>query len=337
MGNYPLIIYLIQPTMTLDDIQILPADPAAHFAGIATLMNTVESEPNTAESLDEWYQKQLADGVSFAVAQDRSGCMLGFNGIYRANTNIERYFAIYLVVNQDYWNQGIGTMLYANLLTQASALDALTLRVRVRDNCQPGIRFAQKHGFVQKKHSIEMMLDLDTWDDTKFTPIIESLQARGFHFTNMAELGNSLEARRKLFDLNNRAAATDPGSDGIPPWGTFEEFDQDVCGSSWYHPDAQFVAIDTHTGEWAAMSAITVFSEADHAYNLFTGTDVKYRGRKLAQAVKSLALRRARLFGVHTVRTNHNSENEAMIAIDKKLGYGYTPGMLIMEKELQNG
>jgi mycothiol synthase len=161
------------------------------------------------------------------------------------------------------------------------------------------------------------------------------LQAQGFHFTNMAELGDSTEARRKLYELNNSAAATDPGSDSIPPWSSFEDFNRDVCNSYWYHPDGQIIAIDTHTGEWAAMSAITVFSGADHAYNLFTGTNMRYRGRKLAQAVKSLALRKARTFGVDIVRTSHNTENAAMIAIDTKLGYVRTPGMRVMEKELQ--
>jgi hypothetical protein len=36
------------------------------------------------------------------------------------------------------------------------------------------------------------------------------------------------------------------------------------------------------------------------------------------------------------VRTSHNSENTAMIAIDTKLGYVRTPGTLIMEKEMEN-
>lgn len=323
--------------MTLKDIQILPANPTAHFSGIAELMNTLETEPNTVESLTEWYQKQLADGVRFAVALDPEGNMVGFNGIYRANTNIEGYYGIYLIVRNDSLGQGIGSRLYEHLLTQAAELGARTVRTRVRDDCESGIRFALKHGFVQKKHSIEMSLDLDAWDDAKYTPTLQSLQAQGFCFTNMAELGDTPEARRKLYLLNNSAAATDPGSDGIPPWRTFEEFDKDVCSSSWYHPDAQIVAIDSQTGEWVAMSAITVFLNADHAYNLFTGTDIRYRGRKLAQAVKALALRRARGFGVHSVRTSHNSENEAMIAIDTKLGYMRTPGMFIMEKELEHG
>jgi hypothetical protein len=36
------------------------------------------------------------------------------------------------------------------------------------------------------------------------------------------------------------------------------------------------------------------------------------------------------------VRTSHNSENAAMIAIDEKLGYVRTPGMFILEKELES-
>jgi RimJ/RimL family protein N-acetyltransferase len=323
--------------MNLAEIRIFPAEPAAHFVAIAALMSSVETEPTTAASLAEWYAKQVPYGGRLAVAVSPDGQVCGFNGIYRTNTNIERYYGIYLIIPLELRGQGIGSLLYADLLSQAVALNARTLRARVRDDCQPGIHFAEKHDFKLKYHSIEMKLDLLTWDDQQYDSILATLHEQGFIFTNMAEQGDTQEARRKLYVLNNTAAATDPGSDGIPPWSTFEEFEQDVCSSAWYHPDAQFIAIDSHSGEWAAMSAITVFDGADHAYNLFTGTDVRYRNRKLAQAVKTLALRRARQFGVNTVRTSHTSKNSVMIGIDLKLGYMYTPGTLVMEKELDNG
>jgi mycothiol synthase len=321
--------------MDPNSITIKYADRERHFASVVTLMNTHETEPSTVESFSEWYNKQLDDGVRFAVATTPEDEVLGFNGIYRANLNREGYFSLYLIVEDKSRNHGLGGMLFDHLLIQAAQLSAHTLRTRVRDTCEEGIRFANSHGFIEKKHSIEMMFDLSTWDDSRYDPVLHSLQAQGFHFTNMAELGDTKEARRKLYTLNSTAAATDPGSDGIPPWASFEDFEKFVCDTSWYHPDGQVIAIDTRTGNWAAMSAITVFEGADHAYNLFTGTDIRYRGRKLAQAVKSLALRKARTFGVGTVRTNHNSENAAMIAIDTKLGYIRTPGVLIMERELE--
>ena len=322
--------------MDLTHLSIQPADPLRHFAAIAGLMNTQETEPNSAASLAEWYNKQIEDGIRFSVAVTPDGKVIGFNGIYRDNLNLERHYGLYLIIEQDFRSHGLGSRLYDNLLNEAIDLKARTLKMRIRDTCKEGINFAIKRGFVTKKHSIEMMFDLRTWDDQRYGPTLHSLEAQGFQFTDMEELGDTQEVRRKLYILNSTAAATDPGSDGISPWASFEEFEKDVCNSYWYHPNGQIVAIDTQNGEWAAMSAITVFAGADHAYNLFTGTDVRYRGRKLAQAVKALALRKARTFGVDTVRTSHNSENAAMIAIDTKLGYVHTPGTLIMEKEMEN-
>jgi hypothetical protein len=53
---------------------------------------------------------------------------------------------------------------------------------------------------------------------------------------------------------------------------------------------------------------LTRQADIDYAYNLFTGVDKRYRGRKLAQAVKVLALRYARdVLKADIVRTHHNS------------------------------
>ena len=322
--------------MDLPRISIQPADPMRHFAAIASLLTSQETEPTTAQSLTEWYERQLEVGIQLSVALTPQGNVLAFNGTYRENLNYEQLYGIYLIVEQGSRGCGLGSLLYDDLIKRAVALGARTLKTRVRDTNDSAIRFVHQRGFVVKKHSIEMLFDLRTWDDSHYDPTLHDLQAQGFLFTNMAELGDTQLARRKLYALNSTAASTDPGSDGIPPWASFEDFNKFVCNASWYHPDGQIVAIDNRSGEWVAMSAITVFAGADHAYNLFTGTDVGYRGRKLAQAVKALALRKARTFGVDTVRTSHNSENAAMIAIDTKLGYVRTPGTLVMEKDMQD-
>lgn len=84
------------------------------------------------------------------------------------------------------------------------------------------------------------------------------------------------------------------------------------------------------------MSAITRFEGADYAYNLFTGVEKSYRGRKLAQAVKGLALQYAREnLGVSTVRTHHNALNDPMLAIDRKMGYVTINGYYSLEKPLE--
>jgi len=63
--------------------------------------------------------------------------------------------------------------------------------------------------------------------------------------------------------------------------------------------------------------------------------DELYRGCKLGQAVKVLALRYARdVLQVSTVRTHHNTINLPMIAINRKFGYRQMPDFNSMEKSL---
>jgi RimJ/RimL family protein N-acetyltransferase len=135
--------------------------------------------------------------------------------------------------------------------------------------------------------------------------------------------------------LNDTAAMDTPGSDGGHPWASFEDFQRSVCQADWYKPAGQMIVIDEASGDWAAMSAITRFEGNDAAHNLFTGVYKRYRGRKLGQAVKVLALRFARdVLQVRKVRTNHNALNEPMLAIDRKLGYAQVRGSYLMERRL---
>jgi RimJ/RimL family protein N-acetyltransferase len=210
-----------------------------------------------------------------------------------------------------------------------------TLRVSVWDNCPEDKAFAERRGFTERGHQMAMALDLAALNDRPYEAVIARLQGEGFEFTSMEALGNTEEAQRRLYELNDTAASTTPGSEGEHPWQSFEDFVKSVCQAAWYRPAGQKVVIDTATGSWAAMSAITRFEGADDAYNLFTGVATAYRGRKLAQAVKVLALRYARdELRVTRVRTHHNSQNLPMIAIDRKLGYVEMPGTYCMEKVL---
>ena len=62
---------------------------------------------------------------------------------------------------------------------------------------------------------------------------------------------------------------------------------------------------------------------------------LRYRGRKLGQAVKVVALRYAReVLKASSVHTHHNTKNLPMIGIDLKLGYTQTLGSFSMEKVL---
>jgi GNAT superfamily N-acetyltransferase len=316
---------------TENTIFLRPAAPERDFEQLAAWFSLLEDGTTTAAGLAAYYEQEQARIVQ-KTAVDAHGDLLG---IYWAARDRLRpgLFAFFLYVKPERRGQGIGRLLYADLAQAMPAAQAHTLRVSIRDDSPTDRAFAERRGFVERAHAMAMALNLDAFEDRPYDAVIARLQGEGFRFTSMAALGDTEAARRKLYLLNETTGMEIPGTDGAPSWASFEDFRQSVCQSDWYRPDGQMVVIDAHTGVWAAMSAITRFD--DYAYNLHTGVDKRYRGRKLAQAVKAQALRYARdVLKVHTVRTHHNAKNLPMIAIDRKLGYVQISGTLLMEKLL---
>ena len=75
------------------------------------------------------------------------------------------------------------------------------------------------------------------------------------------------------------------------------------------------------------LAAVGAMSSDLDMGNMITGVDRAYRGRKIAQALKLLTIRFARSYGAKTIRTNNDSENAPMLAINRKLGYQPHPGI----------
>jgi len=315
-------------------ITLRPVEPERDFALIAALFTLEQDEPTTEPALKIDYDAHKERIFRLMVAEGEQGELLGFNWATRSRIDAnEAYF--YVIVKPEQRGQGVGSRLYDDVERAAQSAQVKKLEVSIHDNYPEYRSFAEGCGFHERRHSIGMELDLDALDDHPYDEMLDKLGAEGFQFTSMEALGNTEEAQRKLYALNDTAAADTPGSEGIHPWTSFEDFQKKVCGANWYKSAGQMVVIDTATNDWPAMSAITRFEGVDYAYNMFTGTDRRYRGRKLAQTVKVLALRYARdVLKVKTVKTHHNSKNLPMIAIDHKLGYVQTAGNFTMEKIL---
>jgi GNAT superfamily N-acetyltransferase len=315
-------------------IHLRPAEPERDFGQLAAWFSILEDEPASEPNLKEEYERER-ERILLEVAEDGHGELLGFYWAKQHKVEPDR-LDFYLFVTPEQRGQGIGRQLYEALEQAAAATQAKKLRVSAWDTNPEYRAFAERRGFTEKRHHFAMALDLDAFDDQPYDEIIDRLKGEGFQFTSMEALGNTEEAQHKLYALNDAASITTPGAEGEHPWTSFEDFQKSVCQSDWYKPGGQIVAIDASTGEWAAMSAITRMEGTAYAYNLFTGVDTRYRGRKLGQAVKVLALRYAReVLKINTVRTHHNFKNLPMIAIDQKLGYTLLPGTFLMEKSLK--
>lgn len=310
-------------------ITLRPAEPERDFAQLATWFSVLEDDALSEQGLKEYYEKRR-EIIIQRIAENEEGELLGFYWVYFNNAescNID------LFVKPEQRRQGFGKRLYEDLEQSVKNAQAKEINVTIMDSSLESRIFAEQRGFNERWHFIPMRLNLETFNDKPYDDIIAKLKGDGFRFTSMEELGNTEEAQRHLYTLNDETNLDVPGRNGERSWSSFDDFKERVCQTDWYKSGGQKVVIDTATGDWVAMSAISRFQ--NHAYNLHTGVDRRYRGRKLAQAVKVMALRYARdILKVNTVHTDHNTMNQPIIAIDRKFGYVEMPGTFVMKKVL---
>jgi RimJ/RimL family protein N-acetyltransferase len=201
----------------------------------------------------------------------------------------------------------------------------------VADNRPESLAWAQRRGFRVSHHKFASSLVLAVFDERPFTGAIERVAASGIRFTSMAELPDTDENRRKLFDLNRETGRDIPNGDTTFP--SFEDFCQHVFESDWYTPAGQILALDGD--EWVGLSSIRYIPANNSMYHNMTGVRRAHRGRGIAIALKLLTLRYAKSIGADFVRTHNDSDNAPMLAINRKLGYRPEPGVYGLKKGLR--
>lgn len=301
--------------------------PETDIKPVVDLLNSYESPPITEEQMRRWVA-DLPEGrvVHRVVALDERECVVGYGVAAHETWYAPGLFNLWVIVDKAHRDQGTGARLYEDVLAFAVNHGITSLESEVREDDLNALDFAYRRGYRVKLRLFESVLNLDTFDDSPYQPYLADLRAAGIHFFSMADAGDTPEARRKLYDLNLTVVRDIPGSD--EDWFSFEDFERNVCGAPWYRPEGQWLAAD---GErWVGMSAVMMIPEKSSSYNLITGVLGEYRGRKIAQALKLLAVAYARSQGAHSMRTHNNSLNAPMLAVNRKLGYAPEPGKILL-------
>ncbi|MBI5302029.1 MAG: GNAT family N-acetyltransferase [Chloroflexi bacterium] len=319
-------------------IQLYPLDLDTDAPRYVELVNTILPDPVTIERVREWARNFPREGIRQQhVARDENGIIVGCNEASRRPNMAPGTFFIEVIVAPDYGRRGIGAQLYDDAIAFARAHGATRFICEVREHCPDWLRFAQTRGFQINRHIFESTLDLATFDEMRFAGVIESVQARGVRFITLADAGNTEANQRKLYELNQCNAVDIPGWEGEFP--SFEDFSRYVFQASWFRAEGQILAVESDT--WVGLGAVGYFEKTNSAYNMHTGVAREYRGRQIALALKLLVIRRAREWGAIYIRTNNDSQNAPILAINQRLGYKAEPGyfkcLKILEDARTNG
>ncbi len=312
------------------DITIREIDPQTDYERIAAIISFYEPEPVTVEQLREWDAHDFKGQVHRrTVALDTDGHIIGYGLVMHTPWMKAGKFQLASLVDPACIKQGIGTRLHQDNLEFALENGATTANTWVFEDQAEGVHFAEKHGFAIERHIFESTIDLKTFDESRFAGVIEAVEASGIRLFSLADAGNTVEALQKLWDVNYRTYLDDPASSGEFP--QFEEF-QKITSEKWFRPDGQILAADGDT--YIGLSAVGYYKDSNSAYNMMTGVLPDYRGRKIALALKLLSIRAAQRWGADYIRTNNDSQNAPMLAVNRKLGYVAQAGGYRMMKTL---
>ncbi|HUG47234.1 MAG TPA: GNAT family N-acetyltransferase [Candidatus Limnocylindria bacterium] len=223
-----------------------------------------------------------------------------------------------LDVIEDRRREGIGSRLLGELSAAATG-SADEIATRVAEESEAGVFFARARGFVERYRLYEFVLDLETYVDVE--PLSTDLDRLGIQLTTLAA-HDSEELRRDLYALFIETVADVPTPDP-PPATSYEQWEAEMFGLS---TGDEISVLATHEQRPVAICHLSVSGET--AWTEYTGVARGYRGRGLALAVKREGIRLAHQRGVRFIRTENDTLNRAMIAINERLGFRRRPGRI---------
>ena len=256
---------------------------------------------------------------------EQNGEFVGFSRFARnAASYHDQKFLLDVCVHPDHQARGFGKALYSATLEALRKFDPISLRSQVRENDARGLRFAHNRGFLETKRDFESTLELETFDFTAFKrPLPEGVELKNF-----SEL-DSPEFRRHFHEVFSVVRLDTPRAEPPTPL-TFEFFETNVVDDPELIPEVFIFAMkDTQilgfTGGYRG-------AQPGWVDQWLTAVTREARGQGLATAIKVRSLRAVLELGFKTVRTDNDTRNAPMLAVNDKLGYQRQPAVLSMLK-----
>ncbi|WP_446215893.1 GNAT family N-acetyltransferase [Micromonospora sp. IBHARD004] len=206
---------------------------------------------------------------------------------------------------------GAGSALLAAAEERLVGLGARTAYAKVADD-PVAVGFAERRGYRRGRRALFLRLELAAaaLPDLPVPPGVELATA--------ADLAHP----RPLYEADLDAARDEPGDVGMddisyPDW----------LAAYWHRPDLDraLTCLAILDGVVAAFSL--ALTDGRHGYQSgMTGTRPAHRRAGLAGLVKVAALRRARRAGFRYAVTTNDAGNDAMLALNRRLGYRTVAG-----------
>jgi len=307
--------------------------PQTDYPWVAGLLSTARAEPVSPVDLFDEYHGSPPSGqvLRERIAEAAVDGPVGYSRVFRLPWWAEGRYAIHIIVVPAHRGRGIGGLLYDDATAWAASAGATRYDAEMADDDETSLRFARHRGFAINRHLFSSSLAVNDFDPTPFAGTVDEVRSAGIRFFTLADESDTPAARRKLYELNRACSLEIPGRE--PTFSTFEQYQQRNLSPERYRPELCLCAADGD--RWVGLCALV--PEGTALYIRMTGVLSGYRGRKIAQALKLLAVDLAGRHGFARLTTNNDAENAPMLAVNRKMGYRPQPGVYLLVKQCSAG
>jgi GNAT superfamily N-acetyltransferase len=314
------------------------------YVQLANLFNLIEPGSATAQSLEVEDQqiptksnlkkdengRLVGFGRTRVIAENSDGQIIGYGASFRAPWVDPGQLGSVFCVHPDFRRQGVGTRILSHLENWANEQQADVLLSELKDWIDDSLPFVQKRGFSLDAHVYELVLDLNQFETTKYTDLIEKVTKSGIQFVTLAQVHGE-ESEQKLYELCVETSKDNPGQYGsLPPFSQWQkEFFPEESRN-----DGVFIAVDGDR----FIGVTQLFNTEDEGviYTNYTGVEKEYRGCGIARALKLCSINEAIKIGAHTMTTDSEENNAPMQSLNRSLGYVPGQGHYRILKKLTN-
>jgi len=288
---------------------------------VVALCSTIQ--PECVRDLEEYLRRfdepermASASLSQWAAIENASQHLIGYAVCWNV---VRRKYRIGLMVHADWRKQGIGGALLGAVLAALQSIPAATLQARAWDDQADSLQFLRRRGFVETHRMVELHLNLSEADLRPLAGLPGCLTAQGIEFTTLRQEGQDERFWTKLTDLQQSAVIgwPDPDPDGAMTVPTEDEVRR--MFDSWRTASDTFFLAKAD-GVFIGYTALGPDHRVPEAIGTGpTAVRPEYRGRRVATALKVLALTHAQQQGWRTACTR--SASPAMIRVNEKLGF----------------
>lgn len=226
-------------------------------------------------------------------------------------------FLLEVYVHPNFHGQGIGKRLYGQVLEDLKPLNPIALRVQVRETSYRALRFFADRGFKETKRDWVSTLDVSKVNLELYQDLESKLKTQNITIATLAHISDA-EKYKKFHTLFSEVRLDTPRSDPATPI-SFKFFMDNVINVPEFNPELFFVAL--HEGRYIGLTGLYPITGTTILDQWLTAVKREFRGQQLALALKVCSIQHARTHGYTHIRTDNDSRNAPMLAINTKLGF----------------